>query len=85
MITTETETLTLRVAEALPKDVGRGIARLDPADMERLGAGIGDVVAITGKRRTVARVMPAYADERGKSLAQIDGMGPGYPRPRPPS
>ena len=56
---TEKSSLALRVAEALPKDVGRGIARLDPVDMERLGAVIGDIVELTGKRRTVARLMPA--------------------------
>ncbi|MBI4498614.1 MAG: CDC48 family AAA ATPase [Chloroflexi bacterium] len=67
-------TLTLRVAEALPRDVGRAIARLDPADIERLGAAIGDIVAITGKGRTVARLMPAYVAERGKGLVQIDGI-----------
>ncbi|MBI3976771.1 MAG: AAA family ATPase [Chloroflexi bacterium] len=70
----EEHALTLRVAEALPKDVGRGIARLDPADIERLAAAIGDVVEIRGKRRTVARLMPAYAAERGKGLIQIDGI-----------
>ncbi|MBI4306769.1 MAG: AAA family ATPase, partial [Chloroflexi bacterium] len=66
--------LTLRVAEALPKDVGRGIARLDPADIEQLGASIGDIVEVAGKRRTAARLMPAYAAERGKELVQIDGI-----------
>ena len=66
--------LTLRVAEALPKDVGRGVARLDPDDIERLGAGIGDVVAIIGQRPTALKIMPAYPDERGKELVQIDGI-----------
>ncbi|MBI2863118.1 MAG: CDC48 family AAA ATPase [Chloroflexi bacterium] len=67
-------TLTVRIAEALPKDVGRGIARLDPADIEQLGAAIGDTVEIVGKRRAVARLMPAYVAERGKSLVQVDGI-----------
>jgi transitional endoplasmic reticulum ATPase len=66
--------LTLRVAEALGKDVGRGLARLDPGDIERLGAGIGDVVAVAGQRTTALKVMPAYPDERGKELIQIDGI-----------
>jgi len=70
----EEQVLSLRVVEALPKDVGRGIARLDPADLERLGAAIGDIVALAGKRQTVARLMPAYAAERGKGLLQIDGI-----------
>ena len=46
--------MSLRVAEALVKDVGRGIARLDPKDLGRLGAVVGDILAITGERTTVA-------------------------------
>ena len=63
-----------KVAEALPKDVGRGIVRLDPVDMTRLGVEIGDVVELGGKRKTVAKVMPAYKDLRGQSRVQIDGL-----------
>jgi transitional endoplasmic reticulum ATPase len=66
--------LTLRVAEALPKDAGRGIARLDPNSMEQLHASIGDVVAITGEKTTALKLMPAYPDARGKGLIQIDGI-----------
>ena len=43
----------LKVSEALGKDVGRALARMDPADMAALGAGIGDIVEVVGKRRTV--------------------------------
>ena len=70
----EERDLLLRVAEALPKDVGRGLVRLDPQDLERLGIGIGDVVEVAGKRSTVARAMPAYADQRGQGLIQMDGI-----------
>lgn len=66
--------LSLKVAEAMNKDVGRGIARIDPADMQSLEAEIGDVVEIVGKRRTVARLMPTFKEERGKSRIQIDGL-----------
>jgi len=66
--------LVLRVAEALPKDVGRGLVRLDPQDLERLGVGIGDVVEIVGKRAAVARATPAYAAQRGQGLLQMDGI-----------
>lgn len=68
------EKLSLKVAEAMNKDVGRGIARIDPADMQALEAEIGDVVEIVGKRRTVARLMPTFKEERGKSRIQIDGL-----------
>lgn len=68
------QTIVLRVSEAQPKDVGRGLARLDPQDLERLGASTGDVVEIVGKRATVARAMPAYAAERGLAQIQVDGI-----------
>ncbi|MDO9585704.1 MAG: CDC48 family AAA ATPase [Syntrophales bacterium] len=70
----ETKTLTLKVAEASSKDVGRGIVRFDPADFEKLGVEVGDIVIIGGKRETVAKVMPAYMDDRGKGLVRIDGI-----------
>ncbi|MDI7267481.1 MAG: CDC48 family AAA ATPase [Myxococcota bacterium] len=66
--------ITLRVAEAVSKDVGRALARLDPQDLARLDAAVGEVLAITGTRTTVARAMPAYSDTRGKGMIQIDGV-----------
>ena len=65
---------TFKVAEALPKDVGRGLARLDPKDMAELGVETGDVVEVTSKQTTVARIVPAHAELRGKHLIQIDGI-----------
>jgi transitional endoplasmic reticulum ATPase len=74
-VTAATETtLNLKVAEALTKDVGRGLARLDPADLATLGLEIGDVVELTGKRKTVAKAMPAYKADRGRARIQIDGL-----------
>ncbi|NNJ11150.1 CDC48 family AAA ATPase [Chloroflexales bacterium ZM16-3] len=70
----EETSITLRVAEALPKDVGRGLVRLDPQNLDQLGVRIGDIVQITGKRATVARAMPAYAEQRGQGLVQVDGI-----------
>jgi transitional endoplasmic reticulum ATPase len=70
----EKTVLTMRVTEARPKDAGRGIARVDPDDMEALGVEVGDIVRIGGKRRTVAKVMPNYAEDRGKKIIRIDGL-----------
>ena len=70
----DSNTLTLKVAEASARDVGRGIARIDPKDMEKIGAGVGDIVNIKGKRDTVAKIMPIYMEDRGKGLIQIDGL-----------
>ena len=66
--------LSLKVTEALSKDVGRALARMDPADIQALGAAIGDIVEIVGKRRTVCKLMPAYMDMRGGAKVQIDGL-----------
>jgi len=63
-----------KVKEALPKDVGRAIARIDPEDMKTLGLEVGQTVEIEGKRKTAAKVMPCYADDRGKKIIQIDGI-----------
>lgn len=67
-------TLHLKVKEALPKDVGRGIARLDPDEMKSLGLNVGDIVALEGKRQAPAKAMPCFSEERGKHIIQIDGL-----------
>jgi transitional endoplasmic reticulum ATPase len=72
--TQKIKVLTLRVAEAAQRDFGRGIARIDPEDTKRIGVETGDVVQITGKKRTAAKAMPAYPENRGKGLIQIDGI-----------
>lgn len=64
----------LKVTEALNKDVGRGYARMGPEDLEKLGASIGDIIEIRGKRTTVCKAMPAYKEMRGQSRIQLDGL-----------
>ncbi|MDA8408128.1 MAG: CDC48 family AAA ATPase [Deltaproteobacteria bacterium] len=68
------EPLKLKVVEALGKDMGRAYARMDPEDMAKLGANVGDIVEIVGKRRTVCKAMPAYKDLRGQARVQLDGI-----------
>ncbi len=71
---TSTPTITLRVTEAASRDVGRGLVRMDPADMSRLSARTGDVVLISGKRSTVGKLMPAQRTERGQACVYLDGL-----------
>ncbi len=66
--------IALRVKEALVKDVGRAIARIDPKDMKLIGLESGDVIVIEGKRATPVKIMPCYPEDRGKSIIQIDGI-----------
>ena len=68
------DTIILKVKEALPKDVGRAIARIDPEDMKKLGVEVGEIIEIDGKRQTPARIMPCYAEDRGKGIIQMDGI-----------
>ena len=70
----ENSTLTLRVSEAGSRDVGRGIARIDPEDVAKIDAEVGDIVQVEGKRKTVAKIMPAYMEDRGKGIIQMDGL-----------
>jgi transitional endoplasmic reticulum ATPase len=42
--------------------------------MAELGVEIGDVIDVTSKQTTVARVMPAHVELRGKRSIQIDGI-----------
>ncbi len=68
------DTSILKVSEALAKDVGRGIAKLDPKDMAKLGVEVGDIIQVVGKRATAVKVMPAFMEDRGKDIIQIDGI-----------
>ncbi len=69
----EKKEITLRVAEAYYRDVGRGIARIDPEVMAKLGLQSGDVVEIIGKSSVPAIVWPGYPEDRGKGIIRIDG------------
>jgi len=65
--------VTLKVAEAHPRDVGRAIARVDRKAMDDLGLSSGDVIEIIGKSRAVAIVWPAYPEDYGRGVIRIDG------------
>ncbi len=64
----------LRVKEALVKDVGRTIARIDPEDMKLIGLESGEVILIEGKHATPVKIMPCYPEDRGRKIIQMDGI-----------
>src|SRR5512135_1845046 len=43
--------------------------------MDALGASTGDILEITGKRRSVARCLPLYPSDEGKGIIRVDGLG----------
>jgi len=66
--------LELKVSEAFIEDVGQGWARLDSDDMKALDATLGDLIEISGKQKTIARITAIADQSRGKRLIQIDGI-----------
>jgi transitional endoplasmic reticulum ATPase len=66
--------LELKVSEALIGDVGKGWARLNSEDMQTLGAVLGDLIEITGKKQTVGRVTGALDNGHERQVIQIDSL-----------
>jgi len=67
------EKITLRVIEAKPRDVGRGIARIDSKIMERMNFSIGEAIAVEGTKRAVAKLWPGYPEDEGRDVIRLDG------------
>jgi len=64
----------LKVLEARPTDVGRGVVRIDPDEMERLKLIAGDVLEVKGQRTTVGICWPGLPDDRGRKVIRMDGI-----------
>ncbi|HOT07052.1 MAG: VCP-like ATPase [Methanosaeta sp. PtaB.Bin039] len=67
------EEFTLKVGEARPTDVGRGIARVDPAVFRQKAWQAGDVIAVQGKKKTAALLWPGYPEDTGSGVIRLDG------------
>ncbi|MCD6275957.1 MAG: AAA family ATPase, partial [Thermoplasmata archaeon] len=65
--------IVVKVAEARSRDVGRGIARIDPVIFEKMNLMPGDAILIEGKKRTAAMVMRGYPEDEGTGIIRIDG------------
>jgi transitional endoplasmic reticulum ATPase len=69
----ENKEMKLKVAEAFSQaDVGRSIARIDPACMQKLDLLDGDIIEIEGKKLTATRVASSQSDI-GLGIIRIDG------------
>ena len=64
----------LKVVEAVPDDVEKGIVRLDSNFMKEIGIKAGDIVSIEGKRITVAIADRAYPGDIGLNIIRMDGV-----------
>ena len=64
----------LRVVEALQDDAYKGIARIDPSLMKKMGLVRGDIISIFGERETFAIIDRAYPADIGEDIIRIDGI-----------
>ncbi|MDD1715555.1 MAG: CDC48 family AAA ATPase, partial [Methanolinea sp.] len=64
----------LKVDSAYPGDQGGGKARLDPETMLFLKIAPGDIVAVEGKRRTVAKVWRSLVEDWNQNKVRIDNF-----------
>ncbi|MBC7115127.1 MAG: CDC48 family AAA ATPase [Archaeoglobi archaeon] len=66
------EEILLRVERAFPDDRNKGLARLTPEAMLKIGVSPGDIIEIEGKRVTPAKVWRADKSDWGKEIIRID-------------
>lgn len=65
--------VTLKVAETNPKFVGRGMALVDAKVMDELNLSTGDVLELSGKKKSYALLWSSQSEDYGKNLIRIDG------------
>ncbi len=64
----------LRVVESLQDDAYKGISRVDPSMMKKLGLDRGDIISIKGDRETYSIVDYGYPADSGEQIIRIDGI-----------
>ena len=68
-------TVTLKVARAHHQsEVGLGRARIDSETRKALRIDVGEIIEVTGKKMTAAKVFRAAHEDEGKGVIRIDGM-----------
>lgn len=65
--------VSLKIAETNPKFVGRGMALVDPKVMEEVDLSTGDVIEISGKKKSYVLLWSSQREDQGKKLIRIDG------------
>lgn len=65
--------VSLRVAETNSKFVGRGMALVDPKVLEEMDLSTGDVLEISGKKKSYVLLWSSQRDDYGKKVIRIDG------------
>jgi len=68
------QNITLKVAEARQRDIGRQKVRIDGLSMRQINVTTGDVVEIKGKKLTSAIAWPAYPEDQNAGLIRMDKL-----------
>lgn len=64
----------LKIAEAGHRHVGKGIAVVDPKTVEDNGWEAGDILELTGNRKSHSKLWPGSIEDYGTGLIKIDGI-----------
>jgi transitional endoplasmic reticulum ATPase len=74
-MTEKEEVLTLKVGELTRRDeYGRGIVRIDRQTMQQLKIKEGDIVELTGQKKTGAIAVGCYPADVGLNIIRMDGL-----------
>lgn len=68
------KSVSLRVQDPDPTHVGRNIVTLDRKSKEALKITSGDIVELSGTKKTAAVVWPAKAEDEGKEIIRMDSL-----------
>ena len=63
----------IKVAELKPGEAGRGVVRLDPELMTVMDIRVGDIVEVSGDKRTVAKVLRGGPEDANRGIVRMDG------------
>ncbi|MFW5689560.1 MAG: AAA family ATPase, partial [Spirochaetota bacterium] len=66
--------ITLQVAGAQARDVGKGTARVPVELFRELGIEEGEIIEVTGKRTTAAVALRPYEEDAGIRVIRLDGL-----------
>ncbi|MGI0066451.1 MAG: CDC48 family AAA ATPase [Nitrosotalea sp.] len=66
--------ITLKIAEATQRHVGKGIAVVDPKIVEDNGWEAGQILELIGNRKSHVKLWSGYAPDYGTGIIKIDGI-----------
>jgi len=66
--------ITLKIAEALQRHVGKGIAVVDPKIVEDNNWETGEILELVGNRKSHVKLWPGSIDDYGTGIIKIDGI-----------